>query len=95
LGRPRPQLVELVVTRIADADLDACRIRITQGKGGKDRYVPFPTAFKETLALHIDTAHTKTAVFLFESSGKRPGSKPKASTTPSSSPTPATPPAPA
>jgi hypothetical protein len=32
---------------------DACRIRITNGKGGKDRYVPFPASFRETLALHI------------------------------------------
>ena len=42
---------ELIRIRIADVDLDACRIRITQGKGGKDRIVPFPAAFKETLAL--------------------------------------------
>ena len=28
--------------RIADVDLDTCRIRITQSKGGKDRVVPFP-----------------------------------------------------
>jgi integrase len=33
---------ELVRIRIADVDLDTCRIRITQGKGGKDRVVPFP-----------------------------------------------------
>jgi len=33
---------------------DACRIRITQGKGAKARTVPFPSSFKETLALHID-----------------------------------------
>ena len=33
---------ELVRIRLADVDLDACRIRITQGKGGKDRLVPFP-----------------------------------------------------
>lgn len=66
------RVAELVKIRIADVDLDACRIRITQGKGGKDRYVPFPAAFKETLALHIDTAHRKGAVFLFESSWKKP-----------------------
>jgi len=62
---------ELVAIRIADVDLDACRIRITQGKGAKDRYVPFPTAFKETLALHIDTQRAKHAQFLFESSWKK------------------------
>jgi len=42
-----------------DVDLDACRIRITQGKGAKDRYVPFPATFKETLALHISAARTR------------------------------------
>jgi integrase/recombinase XerD len=66
------RVAELVAIRISEVDLDACRIRITHGKGGKDRYVPFPTAFKETLALHIDTARTKGAVFLFESSWKKP-----------------------
>ena len=63
---------ELVQIRIADVDLDACRIRITQGKGGKDRVVPFPPAFKETLALHIDAQRRAGAVFLFESSWKKP-----------------------
>lgn len=51
--------------------LDACRVRITQGKGGKDRVVPFPESFKETLALHIDALRAKRAVYLFESSWKK------------------------
>ena len=55
-----------------EVDLDACRIRINNGKGGKDRQVPFPTAFRETLALHIDTQRAKHAAFLFESSWKKP-----------------------
>lgn len=63
---------EIVRIRIADVDLDTCRIRITQGKGGKDRVVPFPAAFKETLALHIDAQRRAGAVFLFESSWKKP-----------------------
>ncbi|MGH3809999.1 MAG: tyrosine-type recombinase/integrase [Pseudonocardiaceae bacterium] len=66
------RVAELVKIRIDDIDLDACRIRITQGKGGKDRYVPFPAAFKETLALHIAALRGKDAVFLFESSWKKP-----------------------
>jgi integrase/recombinase XerD len=66
------RVAELVKIRIDDVDLDACRIRITQGKGGKDRYVPFPAAFKETLALHLTAARDKGAVFLFESSWKKP-----------------------
>ncbi len=63
---------ELVRIRVDDVDLDSCRIRITQGKGAKDRTVPFPTSFKETLALHIDAQNTKSAAFLFESSRKKP-----------------------
>ena len=48
------------------------RIRINQGKGAKDRYVPFPAAFKETLALHIDAQQRPGASHLFESSWKKP-----------------------
>jgi len=47
------RVAELVAIRIADVDLDACLIRITLGKGAKDRVVPFPHTFRETLALHI------------------------------------------
>ena len=66
------RVAELVRIRIADVDLDACRIRITQGKGRKDRVVPFPAAFKETLALHIDGQRRIGAAYLFESSWKKP-----------------------
>ena len=66
------RVAELVKIRLEDVDLDACRIRITQGKGRKDRYVPVPAAFKETLALHIAALREKGAVFLFESSWKKP-----------------------
>ncbi len=63
---------KLVRIRLGDVDLDGCRIRIEQGKGKKDRYVPFPATFKEALALHID-AHTQAgASHLFESSWKKP-----------------------
>src|SRR5205807_6699542 len=62
---------ELVAIRIADVDLDACRVRVTQGKGAKDRVVPFPESFKETLALHIEALRAKGAVYLFESSWKK------------------------
>jgi integrase/recombinase XerD len=63
---------ELVRIRLADVDLDTCRIRITQGKGRKDRVVPFPAAFKETLALHFDGQRRAGAAHLFESSWKKP-----------------------
>jgi integrase/recombinase XerD len=63
---------ELVRIRTADVDLDGCRIRINQGKGAKDRYAPYPAAFKETLALHIDSQRRAGASHLFESSWKKP-----------------------
>lgn len=66
------RVAELVAIRLTDVDLDACRIRITQGKGGKDRHVPFPATFRETLALHMDAQRGKGAAFLFESSWKKP-----------------------
>lgn len=66
------RVAELVKIGLGDVDLDACRIRITQGKGDKDRYVPFPAPFKETLALHINAMRSKKATFLFESNWKKP-----------------------
>ncbi len=68
----RVRVSELVSIRIRDVDLDRCRIRIEQGKGKKDRYVPFPASFKETLALHIHAQKQAGASHLFESSWKKP-----------------------
>jgi integrase/recombinase XerD len=62
---------ELVSIRLAEVDLDRCQIRITEGKGGKDRVVPFPDPFKETLALHMARMREKGATYLFESSWKK------------------------
>ena len=62
---------ELVHIRLADVDLDRCQIRINQGKGNKDRIVPFPAPFKETLALHMARLREKRATHLFESSWKK------------------------
>jgi integrase/recombinase XerD len=66
------RVAELVAIRIDDVDLDACRIRITRGKGGKDRVVPFPQTFRETLALHLADRHKSGGAYLFESSWKKP-----------------------
>ena len=63
---------ELIAIRLDAVDLDRCQIRITRGKGGKDRVVPFPQNFKETLALHADALRRKRATHLFESSWKKP-----------------------
>lgn len=62
----------LVAIRIDDVDLDAGRIRITWGKGGKDRVVPFPSTFRETLALHISDRRKVGGQHLSESSWKQP-----------------------
>ena len=62
---------ELIMIKLADVDLDRCQIRITAGKGKKDRVVPFPATFKEALALHMAAMKSKGASYLFESSWKR------------------------
>jgi integrase/recombinase XerD len=62
---------ELINIRLLDIDFVRCQIRINQGKGGKDRIVPFPIGFKEVLAMHVDSMQRKQATYLFESSWKR------------------------
>lgn len=62
---------ELVNIKIADIDFDRCQIRINQGKGSKDRIVPFPRPFRETLMLFANTEQSKGAVYLFESNRKK------------------------
>ena len=44
---------ELCNMLVADVDLDACKIRINQGKGSKDRYVLFGKGFGTALRTHI------------------------------------------
>lgn len=62
---------ELVKIKISDVDLDSCQIRINQGKGKKDRIVPFPNIFREVLAVYIQNEYKNKAIYLFESSWKR------------------------
>lgn len=62
---------ELINIHIENIDFIRCQIRINQGKGGKDRIVPFPIGFKEVLAMHVDSMQRKQATYLFESSWKR------------------------
>ena len=63
---------ELISIKLSDVDLDNCQIRITKGKGSKDRIVPFPKAFVEVLAVHMEGAKKDKATYLFESSWKKP-----------------------
>ena len=44
---------ELCNTQVTDVDLEACRIRVDQGKGGKDRTVLFGKSFAVALRTHI------------------------------------------
>lgn len=63
---------ELVQIKINQVDLEGCQMRIEQGKGHKDRVVPFPHVFKEVLALHINSVKQNGAGYLFESSWRSP-----------------------
>ena len=58
---------ELVAIRLDEVDVERCQIRITLGKGNKDRQVPFPHSFRELLSLHMAQMLNKGAVYLFES----------------------------
>ena len=66
------RVAELVRILISDIDFDRCQIRINQGKGSKDRIVPFPESFKEVLAMHAQSITQKGGIYLFESSWKKP-----------------------
>ena len=66
---------ELINVKLTDVDFRNCQIRISEGKGNKDRMVPFPDTFKEILSMHCklntsnDSKYKRT--YLFESSWKK------------------------
>jgi integrase/recombinase XerD len=62
---------ELVNIKLSEVDLDKCQIKITEGKGKKDRIVPFPSSFREILAMHISKMKDRNSKYLFESSWNR------------------------
>ncbi|PIZ33666.1 MAG: integrase [Alphaproteobacteria bacterium CG_4_10_14_0_8_um_filter_37_21] len=47
------------------------QIRINQGKGNKDRIVPYPESFNDVLSYHIAGMVKNGSVYLFESDHKR------------------------
>ncbi len=49
---------ELCRIEVADVDLENCKIRVNQGKGGKDRFVLFSKTFATALRTHL-AAHPK------------------------------------
>lgn len=63
---------ELVHLRVIDVDLQTGHVRVTQGKGSKDRYVLFPTSFRGELAQYIERQRHQQATYLFESNRHRP-----------------------
>jgi len=52
---------ELIAIRLENVDLDRCQIRINQGKGSKDRVVPFPVSFREVLVFQIERMQEQRA----------------------------------
>ena len=65
------RVTELIHIKLSDIDFDRCQMRINQGKGKKDSIVPYPNAFREILAIHVDNAKNKKQTYLFESTWKR------------------------
>jgi len=65
------RVTELINVKIRDVDINSCQIKVNQGKGKKDRIVPFPRSFKEVIAIHIESALKKDNTYLFESSWKK------------------------
>ena len=63
---------ECIKIKIEDIDLNLCQIKIIEGKGKKDRIVPFPRGFREVLAFHANTIRNNGGTYLFESSWKKP-----------------------
>jgi integrase/recombinase XerD len=63
---------ELVQLRLTDVDLQTCHLRITQGKGHRDRYVLFPTTFRGELAQYLARHQQQGATYLFETNRHQP-----------------------
>ncbi len=61
---------ELSNIKLTDIDLDSLKIRIENGKGNKDRYVPLPKSFRGELKHYILSQKDKMAIYLFESKRK-------------------------
>ncbi len=57
---------ELANLSLKDVDLAALKIRVEQGKGKKDRYVPFPGSFRGELIQFIENQKARGAKYLFE-----------------------------
>jgi integrase/recombinase XerD len=56
---------ELANIRLMDVDLQSRRVRIQQGKGSKDRYVPIPQSFRGELLQYLESQRQKKAIYHF------------------------------
>ena len=65
------RVTELINIKLEDVDINNCQIKISNGKGNKDRIVPFPQNFKEVLGVHVQAMSKIKAKYLFESSWKK------------------------
>jgi integrase/recombinase XerD len=57
---------ELANLELGDVDLDVCTLRVKQGKGKKDRYIPFPRSFRGELSQYMESQLSRRARYLFE-----------------------------
>jgi integrase/recombinase XerD len=57
---------ELANITLQDVNINELTIRIDEGKGKQDRYVPFPAFFQGELAQYIDNQKARRAKYLFE-----------------------------
>jgi len=62
---------ELINIKLSYVDLTRNQIKIIQGKGSKDRIIPFPIGFKETLAMHMQAMDKNHSKYLFESNRRK------------------------
>ena len=61
---------ELCNIGISEVDIEACKIRINQGKGSKDRYVLFGKGFATALRTHIAAHPNNRWLFQTQRHGK-------------------------
>jgi len=57
---------ELANITLQDVNINELKIRINEGKGNQDRYVPFPVFFQGELAQYIENQKARRAKYLFE-----------------------------
>ncbi|MGD9368582.1 MAG: tyrosine-type recombinase/integrase [Desulfobacteraceae bacterium] len=57
---------ELANLTLQDVNINELTIRIDEGKGKQDRYIPFPVFFQGEIAQYIENQRARRAKYLFE-----------------------------